>query len=399
MSTIPLKELPLKGKKILVRVDFNVPLDSKGKITDDMRIVASLPTIRYIIEQGGNPILMSHLGRPKGKQEPSMSLAPCARRLAEMLGKPVIMAPDCIGKKVEELITKLGPEESLLLENLRFYPGEEKPSEHPDFVKSLAKLGDVYVNDAFGTAHRKHASTYSIVSFFKGKAAPGFLLEKEIEFLGKEMSKPKRPFFAIIGGAKVSSKIGVIKSLAKKVDSLLIGGAMAYTFLKARGIDIGDSLYESDYLDTAKAIMETYDSAGINIHLPIDHVISTDVDNDQFSRIVDNQSGIPKGYKGVDIGPKTIEAFSSELENGKTIFWNGPMGIFEHKEFAKGTKAIAEAIAKVKGTKIVGGGDSVAAIRSLNLAHRFTHLSTGGGASLEYLEYGTLPGLEALEQS
>ncbi|ADI39044.1 phosphoglycerate kinase [Waddlia chondrophila 2032/99] len=395
--TIALKELPLKGKKILVRVDFNVPLDKKGRITDDTRIVASLPTIRYILEQGGNPILMSHLGRPKGRQDLSMSLSVCARRLAEMLGKPVIMAPDCIGNQVEALINKLRPGESLLLENLRFHPGEENPTEHPEFVNALAKLGEIYVNDAFGTAHRKHASTYFIVPFFKGRAAPGFLLEKEIEFLGNEISKPKRPFFAVIGGAKISSKIGVIKALASKVDSLLIGGAMAFTFLKAKHVNIGDSLFETDCLDTAKAIMETYEKAGVRILFPVDHVIVTDIDQDQFPKIVDNQSGIPKGYKGVDIGPRTIEIYSSELANGKTIFWNGPMGIFEHQEFAKGTKAIAEAIAKVKGTKIVGGGDSVAAIRSLNLAHQFTHLSTGGGASLEYLEFGTLPGLEVLK--
>ncbi len=396
MSTIPLKELPLKGKKILVRVDFNVPLDQNGKITDDTRIVASLPTIRYILEKGGNPILMSHLGRPKGKKVPEMSLAPCARRLAEMLGKPVIMAPDCVGEKVERIIDRLEPGESVLLENLRFYAGEEKPGEHPDFVSQLAKLGDVYVNDAFGTAHRKHASTFAIVPFFEGRAAPGFLLEKEIEFLGKELKKPKRPFFAIIGGAKISSKIGVIKSLSDKIDSLFIGGAMAYTFLKAKGVAIGDSLFEIDYLDTAKAIMESYEQAGVRILLPVDHVIVTDVEKDQFPRVVDNQSGIPRGYKGVDIGPETIASYSSELENGKTIFWNGPMGVFEHQEFAKGTKAIANAVAKVKGTKIVGGGDSVAAIRLMNLANQFTHLSTGGGASLEYLEYGTLPGIEAL---
>lgn len=396
MSTIPLKDLPLKGKKVLIRVDFNVPLDQKGKITDDTRIVASLPTIRYVLEQGGIPILMSHLGRPKGKHVQSMSLAPCARRLAEILGKPVKMAPDCIGKKVEEIISTLKPGESLLLENLRFYPGEENPQDHPEFVRQLAKLGDVYIDDAFGTAHRKHASTYAIVPSFNGSAAPGILLQKEIEFLGDVMKKPNRPFYAVIGGAKVSSKIGVMKALVGKIDSLLIGGAMAYTFLKAKGVEIGNSLFEIDFLDTAKAIMATYEEAGVQLLLPQDHVIVTDLDHDSFPRTVTNEQGIPSGFMGVDIGPETISSYISQLENAKTIFWNGPMGVFENPKFAKGTKALAEAMAKVKGIKIVGGGDSVAAIRSLNLAHQFTHLSTGGGASLEYIEHGSLPGIDIL---
>lgn len=396
MSTIPLKDLPLKGKKVLIRVDFNVPLDQTGTITDDTRIVASSPTIRYVIENGGIPILMSHLGRPKGKHVQSMSLAPCARRLAEILGKPVKMAPDCIGKKVEDLIKTLQPGDSLLLENLRFYPGEEKPQEHPEFVEQLAKLADVYIDDAFGTAHRKHASTYAIVPSFNGNAAPGFLLEKEIEFLGNVMKKPGRPFYAVIGGAKISSKIGVMKALVGKIDSLLIGGAMAYTFLKAKGVEIGKSLIEIDFLDKAKAIMATYQEAGVQLLLPQDHVIVTDVENDPYPKIVTNEQGIPGAYMGVDIGPETIKTYTTQLENAKTIFWNGPMGVFENPDYAKGTKALAEAMAKVKGTKIVGGGDSVAAIRSLNLAHQFTHLSTGGGASLEYIENGSLPGIDVL---
>jgi phosphoglycerate kinase len=398
MTRQSLKDLPLKGKKVLIRVDFNVPLD-KGKITDDTRIVSSLPTIRYVIEQGGYPILMSHLGRPKGKSSPEFSLAPCARRLAELLGKPVIMAPDCIGENVQKQITRLSVGESVLLENLRFHPGEEKPKEDPGFAKQLAQLGEVYINDAFGTAHREHASTFTIVPQFKGNAAAGFLMEKEIRFLGDALTKPKRPFFAVIGGAKVSSKIGVIKALVKKIDVLLIGGAMAFTFLKAKGIEIGDSLFEPEFLDTAKAILDAYESAGVKLMLPIDHVIVKDPEQENLIRFVLNEEGIPKGYQGVDIGPETIEQFSQELQHAKTVFWNGPMGIFEKKSFSKGTRALAEAIAGLKATTIVGGGDSVSAIRSMNMVHQFTHISTGGGASMEYIEYGTLPGIEAINNA
>lgn len=396
MSRLHLQDISLRGKKVLIRVDFNVPLDQQGRITDDTRIVSSLPTIRYVMDQGGYPLLMSHLGRPKGKEAPSLSLAPCARRLAEILGKPVVMASDCIGEKVQHQIEKLGKGEVLLLENLRFHPGEEKPEEHPEFVRELASLADVYVNDAFGTAHRKHASTYAIVPFFKGEAAPGFLLEKEIEFLGNVLSKPKRPFFAVIGGAKVSSKIGVLKSLVSKVDTLLLGGAMAYTFLKAKGVEIGNSKFEPDYLDTAKAILDVYEEAGVQLLLPEDHIVATDVNNEQSAKAVSNSDGIPKDYCGVDIGPRTIELFTDVLKHGKTIFWNGPMGVFEIKPFAAGTKAIASALAGLKATTIIGGGDSVAAIRSMNLVNKFTHLSTGGGASLEYIEFGKLPGIEVL---
>ncbi len=399
MARISLKDLSLKGKKVLIRVDFNVPLDEKGHITDDTRIVASVPTIRYVLEQGGIPVLMSHMGRPKGKKDPAFSLYPCAKALAKLLGKPVKMAPDCVGDKVEQMVDQLRPEEIILLENLRFHLEETKPKEDPLFASQLAKLGQVYINDAFGTAHREHASTFSIVKFFEGNAAAGFLLEKEITYLGETVLKPKRPFYAVIGGAKVSSKIGVIKSLVKKIDLLLVGGAMAYTFLKAKGVEIGDSLYEPKYLDTAKAVMESFDRAGVRLMLPVDHVITNDLQSSLPAKIVSNDEGIPGGYFGVDIGPKTVKLYTDELENAKTIFWNGPMGIFEHKEFAKGTKALAEAMAQLSVTKIVGGGDSVAAIRTLNLVHQFSHISTGGGASLEYIEYGTLPGVQALEQA
>ncbi len=399
MARLPLKDLPLKGKKVLIRVDFNVPIDKNAMITDDSRIIESLPTIKYVLEQGGFPILMSHLGRPKGKPATEFSLYPCAKRLSLLLGRPVIMAPDCVGPKVEELVKKMKPEETLLLENLRFHQGEEKPGDEPGFVEGLAKLGDVYINDAFGTAHRQHASTYHIVDYFQGNAAAGFLLEKEIEFLGEALLKPKRPFYAVIGGAKVSTKIGVVRSLVRKIDLLLIGGAMAYTFLKAKGMSIGNSLYEPDFIDTAKAIMASFDKAGVRLLLPVDHVIVPNLESTQPPKLVDSKMGIPDGWMGVDIGPKTIELFSQELVNAKTIFWNGPMGIFEKKQFAVGTKALAEAMTEGKGTKIVGGGDSVAAVRQLNLVHQFDHLSTGGGASLEYIEFGSLPGVEALEKA
>ena len=399
MSRLSLKNLDIKDKKVLIRVDFNVPLDKRGNITDDSRIEASLPTIRYVLEKGGYPILMSHLGRPKGKHVPELSLAPCAKRLMTMLGKPVIMAPDCVGDKVKELTSKLKSGETLLLENLRFYAAEEEPASDPSFAKKLAELGDIYVNDAFGTAHRAHASTTIIANYFPGRASAGFLLEKELQFLRDTLLKPRRPFYAIIGGAKISTKLGVLKSLIKKVDVLLIGGAMAYTFLKAKGMAIGNSLYEPDLIDQAKGIMDSYKAAGVTFQLPIDHIIVNKVDKTAAMSVVDNSKGIPPGFIGVDIGPETTQKFIQELKNAATIFWNGPVGMFEIHNFAKGTYALAEALADLKAIKIVGGGDSVAAIKAANLSHRFTHLSTGGGASLEFIEFGTLPGIEALEKA
>ncbi|MFQ5728896.1 MAG: phosphoglycerate kinase [Waddliaceae bacterium] len=399
MGRLSLKDLPLDGKRVLIRVDFNVPLDKNGAITDDARIEASLPTIKYVLDHGGFPILMSHLGRPKGKALPEFSLAPCAKRLAFMLGKPVAMAKDCIGEEVERLIQNLEPGSSLLLENLRFHRGEEKPGEDPSFAEELSKLGDFYINDAFGTAHRIHSSTAAIVQYFPGRAVAGFLMEKEIQFLGQTLLKPRRPFYAIIGGAKISTKLGVIKSLVTKVDTLLMGGAMAYTFLKAQGVQIGKSKYEPDCVDTAKGILDSFQKAGVQIKLPLDHVIVNQMSDRAPMSIVDNTQGIPPGFMCVDIGPKTIEVFSQELSNAATVLWNGPVGVFELKPFAKGTKALAEALAGIDAVTIIGGGDSVAAIRQANLVHKFTHLSTGGGASLEYIEYGKLPGIEVLEEA
>lgn len=399
MATLPIEDLVVQGKNVLVRVDFNVPMDEKGRITDDTRIEAVLPTIRYIIERGGRPVLMSHLGRPKGKKDLKYSLAPCAKRLSMMLGRPVIMAKDCVGEEVEQLASQLKPGESLLLENLRFHEAEEHPEKDPTFARHLAKLGECYVNDAFGTAHRCHASTFSIVEYFHGKASPGFLMRKELQFLGDALLKPKRPFYGLIGGAKVSSKLGVIKALIKKVDTLLIGGAMAFTFLKARGVSIGSSLFEPELVDTARAVMNSFNQAGVRLLLPQDHVVVKTIDANAEQLVVTNEKGIPDGYYGVDIGPATIHSYSLEFTHASTLFWNGPMGVFELAPFGKGTRALAEALAPMHGVKIVGGGDSVAAIRSMNLAHQFTHLSTGGGAALEYIEHGSLPGVKALEHS
>lgn len=398
IKKLSIKDLVVNGKKVLMRVDFNVPLDKDGKITDDTRIVASLPSINYVLDRGGSVILMSHLGRPKGKVVPQMSLAACAHRLSDLLGGArVIMAPDCIGPNVETLAKNLQPGEVMLLENLRFYPAEEKPELDPSFAKNLAKLGDFYVNDAFGTAHRAHSSTEAITQYFPGKSAAGLLMEKEIHFLGEMLAHPKKPFHALIGGAKISSKIGVIRSLISKVDALYIAGGMAYTFFKAQGINIGDSIHEDEFLQTAKDIIAECKSHGVALHLPQDIVIANQVSEDAEARsIAVTPQGIPEGFQGVDIGTKTIHAFTSELKQAKTIFWNGPVGVFEIPAFAKGTFAIAKAIAEIKATTVVGGGDSVAAIQKLGLGEKMSHLSTGGGASLEYLELGTLPGIEAL---
>lgn len=392
-----LVNFPIQGKKVLIRVDFNVPLDKTGAITDDSRIIASLPTIKYVLEKGGIPILMSHLGRPKGKPEMEYSLNPCVRNLSRLLGRPVKMAPDCIGKKTEQLVSQLQPGDCLLLENLRFHAAEEEPEKDPSFAEQLAKFGDFYIDDAFGSAHRKHSSIYTIVKYFQNRAAPGFLMEKEIQFLGAAFKSPRRPFYAIVGGAKISTKFGVLNALIEKVDGFFIGGAMAYTFLKAQGVAIGNSLYEPQCLDQAKALLEICAKKRVAIELPVDHVIAREMTENAQTRVVTNSDGIPEGYQGVDIGPQTIARYAKEFDNAATLFWNGPLGIFEIKPFAAGTRAIAEAMAPLKAIKIVGGGDSIAAVRQEGLAHLFTHLSTGGGASLEYIENGTLPGIEALE--
>lgn len=398
VQKLSITDLLIKNQKVLMRVDFNVPLDDQGNITDDTRIQASLPSIKYVLDNGGALILMSHLGRPKDKRVDALSLKPCAKRLSELLGKEVRMAPDCIGSEVEKMVQELKPGQVLLLENLRFHRGEEHPDEDPDFVKKLAKLGDVYVNDAFGTAHRAHASTTSVAYQFPGKAAAGFLLEKEIRFLGETLLNPKRPFYAILGGAKISTKIGVIESLLKKADAVLIGGGMAFTFLKAQGIAIGNSIHEDDFLDKAKELLAKKSKNGSRLLLPLDLVIADQVKEGATVKTIDRAAGIPEGFQGVDIGPKTIEAYSKELQGAATVLWNGPLGVFEVPEFAKGTDAIANVLVRLKATTIVGGGDSIAALQKAGLADRITHLSTGGGASLEYIEFGTLPGIEALSE-
>ena len=388
-----LKNLPLSNARVFVRVDFNCPLDATHSITDDSRIVAPLPTIQYLIKNNAKVILASHLGRPKGKSI-DCSLAPCAKRLSELLGKPVVLADDSIGAGVEKLVADMKPGDVILLENLRFYPAEEKPELDPSFAKNLAKLADFYVNDAFGTAHRAHSSTAVIAQYFSGKAAAGFLLEKEINFLGTATANPKRPFFAIIGGAKISTKIGVLKALSKKVDVLMIGGGMAYTFLKAKGISIGDSIVEDSMLDIAKEIL----NSGVKIYLPLDIVAATEFNNDSPHKTFSTIEGIEPGYQGMDIGPATVAAWVTALQEAKTVLWNGPVGVFEMPNFAKGTLAIANALASLQDAiTIVGGGDSVAAIQEAGLADKFSHVSTGGGASLEYVEFGTLPGIEALK--
>jgi phosphoglycerate kinase len=395
MEKLTIDDLKLKDKKVLVRVDFNVPLDEKKEVTDDKRIVESLPTIKKILQDGGKAILMSHLGRPKGKKVPEMSLAPVAKRLEKLLGKPVKFVNDCIGPEVEKAVSELKSGECILLENLRFYPEEEKND--PEFAKKLASLGEIYINDAFGTAHRAHASTEGVTKYFK-QCAAGYLMQKELKYLGMALTNPKRPFVAILGGAKISGKIDVIENLMDKVDALLIGGGMAFTFNKALGKEIGKSLLEADKVDLAKDILKKVDEKKLKFKLPEDFVVAPEAKEEAPSKIVD-EDDIPQDWQGLDIGPKTSEQFSKELDNAKTVVWNGPMGVFEVKKFASGTVKIAEELAKItdKGaTTIVGGGDSAAAVAKAGLEKRLSHISTGGGASLEFLEGKTLPGVAAL---
>lgn len=398
MAKLGLQDLDLKGKKVLVRVDFNVPLNKEGTVADDTRIKESLPSIQYILKAGGSVILMSHLGRPKGTPDKQFSLAPCAKVLSSLLGKPVLMAGDCIGPQIETMARNLKPGEVLLLENLRFHAAEEKPSLDPSFAKKLASLGDVYVNDAFGTAHRNHSSTVAIAQYFPGKSAAGLLMQKEIAALSTLLN-PKRPFYAIIGGAKISTKMGVLKSLVGKADSIFIGGGMAFTFLLAQGIKIGNSIHEDDQVSAAKEFLEECQKKNILCRLAKDLVIADKFEEGAQSKIVGADQGIPEGWQGMDIGPKTIEEWEQNLKKAKTIFWNGPLGVFEFPRFARGTEQIAKTLASLKGaTTIVGGGDSVAAINRLRLAEAFTHVSTGGGASLEFIEFGSLPGIDALSE-
>ena len=390
-------QVDLDGKRTFVRVDFNVPLEDEGggrRITDDSRIRGALPTIRHAVERGARVVLASHLGRPKGKVDPRESLAPAAQRLGELLGQPVALAPDCVGEAVEKQVAALGKGQVLMLENLRFHAGEEKND--PAFAASLAKLADVYVNDAFGAAHRAHASTAGMASLVPVRTA-GFLLRDELKHLGALLESPARPFVAILGGAKVSDKISVIDNLLPRIDALLIGGAMAYTFLKAQGIAIGGSRVEADKVDLAKATLEQARAKGVRLLLPTDHVIATKPEaGAEFKDTGD--AAIPDGWLGVDIGPRTRAAYAAEIGNARTVLWNGPMGIFEIEAYAGGTVAVAHAVADAKQAfTVVGGGDSVAAVTQAGVADRIGHISTGGGASLEFLEGQTLPGVAALE--
>ncbi len=386
MAKLSIRDLDLKDKRVFIRVDFNVPLASGGQeITSDKRIRASLPTIKYALEHGAGLILASHLGRPKGKRNPEMSLKPVAKKLEELLGKPVKMAPDCIGPEVEA--TKPAPGEVLLLENLRYHAEEEKND--PEFSKKLAALCDLYVNDAFGSAHRAHASTVGMIAFVP-KAAAGLLMDKELEYLGKATTNPERPCVAILGGAKVSDKIEVIQNLMKVVDKLLIGGAMAYTFLKAKGEPTGKSLVEEDKLDLARQLMS---QAGNKLLLPTDHVVATEFKPGAENKVV---SRIPDGWMALDIGPETIATYEKVIAGSKTIIWNGPMGVFEMPPFDVGTMALAKAVAASGAISVVGGGDSEKAIKTAGLSDKISHVSTGGGASLEFLSGIELPGVAAL---
>jgi phosphoglycerate kinase len=394
MEKLTIDDLQLRDKRVLVRVDFNVPLDKRCEVTDDRRIVESLPTINKILQDGGKLILMSHLGRPKGRTQ-ELSLLPVAKRLERLLGKPVKFVNDCIGPEVEKAVSELKSGECLLLENLRFYPEEEK--NNPEFARKLAGLGDIYINDAFGTAHRAHASTEGVTKYIQ-QCAAGYLMQKELKYLGLALSDPKRPFVAILGGAKISGKIDVIENLMDKVDALLIGGGMSFTFFKSMGKEIGKSLLESDKIDMAKEILKQAKEKKVNLVLPIDVVVATDATDDVVTKVVDIDS-IPPNQQGLDIGPKTLDIFSAVLKNAKTVVWNGPMGVFEVKKFANGTIKIAEILANLTqggATTIVGGGDSAAAVTQAGLEDKLTHISTGGGASLEFLEGKVLPGVAAL---
>lgn len=395
---LSIRDLDLKNKKLLVRVDFNVPLDDNGAISDPSRILAAIPTLRYALDHGAALILLSHMGRPKGKKDPSASLKICVPALEKALNTPVRFVSDCVGDEATQAAAQLKPGDVLLLENLRFHAAEEDPSKDPTFVKSLANLGDCYVNDAFGAAHRAHASITELPKLFSSHAAQGFLMEKEVEVLENLLKAPSRPFAALLGGAKASTKIPLIKALTERIDLLLIGGAMAYTFLKAQGFSIGGSLCETEYLDEARSIINQCQKKGIPLLLPIDvWVVPTGKPfNIQAKHLVQIENGVPSGEEGVDIGPATIELFTKALSDVQTVFWNGPVGVFEVSPFEQGTLAMAKAVASVKGTSVVGGGDSLAAVALSGLSNQMTHLSTGGGASLEYLEQGSLVGVDAL---
>lgn len=391
MNKKTLKDVDVNGKRVFCRVDFNVPMKD-GKITDETRIRAALPTIQYLTEQGAKVILASHLGRPKGQVVEEMRLTPVAARLGELLGKDVKKADEAYGDSVKALIDTMANGDVLLLENVRFYPGEEKND--PELAKSFAELADVYVNDAFGAAHRAHASTEGIARHLP--AVAGFLMEKELDVLGKALSNPDRPFTAIIGGAKVKDKIGVIENLLDKVDNLIIGGGLAYTFVKAQGHEIGKSLLEEDKMDLANSFVAKAKEKGVNFYMPVDVVVADDFSEDANKKVVSIEE-IPADWEALDIGPKTREIYADVIKNSKLVIWNGPMGVFEIDAFANGTKAVAEALADSEGTySVIGGGDSAAAVEKFNLADKMSHISTGGGASLEFMEGKELPGVVAL---
>lgn len=393
MNKKTVKDIDVNGKKVLVRCDFNVPIDSEtGKITDNRRIRAALPTIQYLLDHNAKVILCSHLGRPKGEFNLKYSLKPVAEELSKLLNKDVKLAKDVIGESAKELTSNMKEGDIVLLENVRFHKEEEQND--PEYSKALARMAEIYVNDAFGTAHRAHSSTTGVADYLP--AVSGFLIEKELEFLGGALENPKHPFVAILGGAKVSDKIGVIENLLDKVDTLIIGGGMAYTFYKAQGHHIGTSICEEDKLDLAKSILEKAQEKGVKLLLPVDNHVSSEYSNNGEEKMVDSTE-IPDGFMGLDIGPKTIEKFEEAVKDAKTVVWNGPLGVCEFDKFATGTKAVATMLSKLDAITIIGGGDSAAAIEKLGLADKMTHISTGGGASLEFLEGKTLPGIACLQ--
>ena len=393
-NKMTVRDVPLSGKKVLLRCDFNVPQDkTTGEITSDKRIVAALPTIRYLLDNGAAVIACSHLGKPKGTWKESLTLAPVAKRLSELLGMDVIFAKDIIGEDAKAKAAALQPGQLLLLENLRFDPREEKND--PEFARELASMAEIYVSDAFGTVHRAHASTAGVAAYLPAYA--GLLIEKELSVMGKALEDPKRPFVAILGGAKVSDKIGVINNLIEKVDTLIIGGGMAYTFFKALGHEIGTSICEDDKVELAKEMMDKAKAKGINFLIPVDNVVATEYSADSEWKIVDSDD-IPEGWMGLDIGPKSRELFANAVKNAGTVVWNGPMGVSEWENFANGTIAVAKAVADSNAISIIGGGDSAAAVEKLGFADKMTHISTGGGASLEFLEGLELPGIACLNE-
>ena len=393
MNKKTVKDIDVNGKKVLVRCDFNVPIDSEtGKITDNRRIRAALPTIKYLLDHNAKVILCSHLGRPKGEFNLKYSLKPVAEELSKLLNKDVKLAKDVIGESAKGLTSNMKEGDIVLLENVRFHKEEEQND--PEYSKALASMAEIYVNDAFGTAHRAHSSTTGVADYLP--AVSGFLIEKELEFLGGALENPKHPFVAILGGAKVSDKIGVIENLLDKVDTLIIGGGMAYTFYKAQGHHIGTSICEEDKLDLAKSILEKAQEKGVKLLLPVDNHVSSEYSNNGEEKMVDSTE-IPDGFMGLDIGPKTIEKFEEAVKDAKTVVWNGPLGVCEFDKFATGTKAVATMLSKLDAITIIGGGDSAAAIEKLGLADKMTHISTGGGASLEFLEGKTLPGIACLQ--